>query len=94
MAVTVRRKEISAERIREGIFLLGSYDGMNRQFAIPEPAVHDPPRRQVKVYHGGRRLQGSEYIVRESVPGGGYDLVQLIFAPQTTGRLYADYIAA
>ena len=80
-------------KFREGVFLTGSYDGMNRLFSIPEPAIHNPPREQVKVYHGGRRLQGSEYEVKESVFGGGYDTVQLIFAPLTTSRLYADYIA-
>jgi hypothetical protein len=82
-------------RVRENIALIGVYNDANKDFYLPEPAVHDPPRSQVKVYHGGRRLFEYEYEVLESVPGGGFDLVRIRhFTPQTTSRLRADYIAA
>lgn len=81
-------------RVRENIALIGIYDGANKDFYLPETAVHDPPRSQVKVYHGGRRLSDIEYDVLESVPGGGHDLVRIRhFTPQSTSRLRADYIS-
>lgn len=79
--------------VREGILLSGSYNGSNRVFTLPEAAINDPPKRQIKVYHGGRRLQPVEYEVLESFPGSGYDTIKLVFAPQTMGKLYADYYA-
>lgn len=82
-------------RIRENVALIGTYDNINKDFYLPEPAIHGPPRSQVKVYHGGRRLWTEEYEILESVPGSGYNLVRILqFTPQTTSKLYADYIAA
>lgn len=81
-------------RVRENIALIGVYDNVNKDFQLPEPAIHDPPRSQIKIYHGGRRLGTEEYTVFESIPGQGYNLVRILqFTPQTTSRLYADYIA-
>jgi hypothetical protein len=77
--------------IRENVFLVGAYDAVNREFLLPEAAVQDPPKHQVKVYHSGRRLLPEEYSMCESFPGSGYDKVRLIFAPHPTSRLYADY---
>jgi hypothetical protein len=77
--------------VRENRALVGDCDGVNRVFLLPEVAIQDPPQRQVKVYHGGRRLQVTEYQVKESVPGGGYDTVELVFAPRSVSRLVADY---
>lgn len=96
MAVTVRKRDIGAERTREGVSLIGPCDGVNRMFALPEPAVHEPPKRQVKVYHGGRRLNMYEYDVLESVPGSGqYDRVKLTsWAPNPQNQLVADYYVA
>ena len=94
MAVTVRRRDPLRDRIRENIPLLGVYNEENKEFFLPEPAVHDPPGRQVKVVHGSRRLQyPTEYTITESSPGR-LDKVVLVFAPRSTGRLYADYLAA
>jgi hypothetical protein len=82
-------------RIRENVALIGTYNNTNKDFYLPEPAIHDPPRSQVKVYHGGRRLWTEEYEVLESVPGNGFDHVRILyFTPQVTSRLSADYIAA
>src|SRR5512137_2181252 len=96
MAVTARGRNIAALTVREGIPLIGPCDGLNRDFALPEPAVHDPPKRQVKVYHGGRRLNTYEYDVLESVPGSGlFDLVKLTsWAPYSQTQLVADYYVA
>jgi hypothetical protein len=95
LAVTVRRRDPLAERIRENILLTGTYDSSNRLFSLPEPAVHDPPNRQVMVRHGTRTLQPNEYQVEESSPGSGLNRVRvLVFSPHQTSRLYADYLAA
>ena len=97
MAVVVRKRDVLAERSRTGIFLTGNYDNSNRIFDLPggDAAVHDPPRRILKVIHGGRRLQYPlEYDVEESFPGSGINRVRTKFAPQPESRLYADYVAA
>lgn len=77
----------------ECAYLIGTLDGVNRTFTLPNPAIHNPPHAQVKIYHNGRRLLPSEYTMSESVPGGGYDIALLVFAPQVTSRLFADYVA-
>jgi len=82
-------------RIRDSAALVGTYDGINRAFILPngEKAIHDPPNAQVKVYHNGRRLLPMEYEMRESVSGQGFDQVCICyFSPHNTSRLYADYI--
>lgn len=82
-------------RTRENIPLVGPYNGINRLFALPEPAVHEPPKLQVKIYHGGRRLNAYEYSVIESVPGSGhFDHIQLAWAPTSKTQLVADYYVA
>jgi hypothetical protein len=85
---------ISSASIREGILLDGTYDSSNRIFALPEKVVNDPPRTIVKMYHNGRRMLPEEYEVYENVPGSGYDMVRISFAPQATSRLMVDYMAA
>jgi hypothetical protein len=95
MAVTVRKRAIvDSANIREGVLLTGAYNGRNRVFFLPEAAVHEPPTSIIKLYHGGRRLQPIEYAAIESFPGSGYDRVCIIFAPQTTSQIYADYNVA
>lgn len=95
MSVVIRKRDTLAERSREGVPLDGTYDNSNRVYALPagDSAVHDPPRRIVKVIHGGRRLQYPlEYDVEESFPGSGINRVRVKFAPQPESRLYADYV--
>lgn len=86
---------------RENIQPSGPYDGSGRDYTIPDAAVHDPPRAQVKVYHGGRRLihgpivDGGEYEMIESGGAGtGYDTIRLTaFAPKTNNKpLICDYL--
>lgn len=85
----------SSARNREGILLIGSYDGVNRIFELPEIAAYDPPKRTVRLYHNGRRMMPGEYEIYESTPGSGYKMVKtMAFAPQSTSRLMADYTAA
>src|SRR5512136_3216697 len=82
------------ERFRWGIPLLGVYDSTNRIFALPEPAAYNPPSMDVRVYHGGRRLNTYEYQVKESVPGSGnFDRIHLTsWAPSPRTQLVADYM--
>jgi hypothetical protein len=81
---------------KQNVPLTGVYDRLNRDFLLPEGAIHTPPRPVVKVYHGGRRLDPYEYEVRESVLGSGvFDLVRLTsWAPGPDNRLIADYAPA
>jgi hypothetical protein len=81
-----------SEATRENILLTGTYDGVNKDFYLPEYAIYDPPRKTVRVYHNGRRLLPTEYEVLESVPGSGYNLIRIkMFTPNSTSKLYADY---
>ena len=83
--------------VRENQLLVGTYDGVNKDFYLPsgDKALHNPPREQVKVYHSGRRLLPTEYEVLETVPGSGYDLVRIkMFTPNVTSKLFADYVIA
>ena len=78
-----------------GIELSGNYDGSNRVFEFPEPVLHSPPNRVVRLYHGGRRMKYLEFVIFESVVGGGYDRVRLTeFSPGPNAVLFADYQAA
>jgi hypothetical protein len=81
---------------KQNVILSGLYDRINRDFLLPEGALHTPPRPVVKVYHGGRRLDPYEYVVLESVSGSGtFDLVRLTsWAPGPDNRLIVDYVPA
>jgi len=80
---------------RYGVELSGSYDGTNRVFEFPEAVVHIPPNQAVQLYHGGRRMKYREFVIFESVVGGGYDRVRLVeFSPGPSAVLFADYQAA
>jgi hypothetical protein len=80
---------------RFGVTLTGTYNGSNREFALPEPVLHNPPNVAVRLYNGGRRVKMEEFELFESVPGAGLDRVRILqFAPRSTGRLFADYQAA
>lgn len=77
---------------RQNVSLLGTYNGVNKHFYLPEHALYDPPIKDIVVYHNGRRLLSMEYEVQESVPGDGWDLIWIkMFAPNTTSKLCADY---
>jgi hypothetical protein len=76
------------------IALIGTYNGSNRTFLLPEVALYDPPTYKIRIYHGGRRVQETEFTVTETTPGSGYDRIHLHFTPQTASQLYADYVAA
>jgi len=74
--------------------LLGSKNGINRNFITPDKFVGDT----IQLYHNGRRLlylpTRKEYEITESGGiGTGFDMVNLKwFAPIATSELYADYI--
>jgi len=95
MAVVARKRDPLSERIRERVELTGALDGVNRTYSIPDVqgAIHVPPKRQVKVWHGTRMVQPSEFDVTEASPGV-VTAVTLIFAPHSTGKVYADYVTA
>ena len=97
MAVAVRVRLFS--KFRDQVLLDGALDGNNRDFTIPggEKAIHNPSGGlKVKAYHNTRRLQDTEFVVLESGGSGtGYDLIRVTaFAPPSTSRIFADYVAA
>jgi hypothetical protein len=92
MAVAIRVRD--SEILREGVPLLGVYDGVNVLFTTPEVFVQSV-NRNIKVYLNGVRLfygSGNDYVVQESGgPGTGFDTVVLVVAPKATENLLADY---
>ena len=81
-----------SESARQNVFLTGDYNGLNKDFYLPEYAIYNPPSKDVVVYHNGRRLLPMEYTVLESVPGSGYNFIRIMmFTPTQTSKLYADY---
>lgn len=77
---------------RQNVLLTGDYNGINKDFYLPEYAIYGPPSKDVSVYHNGRRLLPLEYEVLESVPGNGYNLIRIVmFTPNESSKLYADY---
>jgi hypothetical protein len=101
MAVVVRVRPSVAVfgKYRDQVALDGVLDSSNRDFMIPggEKAVHNPSGGlKVKAYHNTRRLQETEFTVLESGGAGtGFDIVRLTaFAPPSTSRVFADFVAA
>jgi hypothetical protein len=94
MAVTIRARTTPVAKQRFNIELEATVDP--REFKLPEPALHTPPTQVVRPYHNGRRMKTREYEVKESVLGGGLDLVRILtFAPDPTRSVvFADYTAA
>lgn len=94
MAVTSRLRDIAALKTREGINLLGDYDGINLTFTTPEPFVQNA-NLNIKVYLNGQRLRLgalNDYVVAESGgPGTGYDTVVVAVPPKNFESLIADY---
>jgi hypothetical protein len=94
MAVTVRVRDFSALKTREGVPLLGIKNGVNVTFTTPEPFVQSP-NLNIKVYLNGQRLwngSGNDYVVAESGgPGTGYDTVVLAVPPKGFENLIADF---
>jgi len=94
MAVTVRKRDPFAEKVREGVALLGIYDGSNQDFTTPEPFVQGT-NMNIKVYRNGQRLHfgvSNDYVVSESGgPGTGYDTIVVAIPPRDHEKLIADY---
>lgn len=94
MAVSIRLRDVAALKTREGIPLIGDYDGANVEFATPEPFVQNN-QLNIKVYLNGQRLAwgaSNDYVVSESGgPGTGYDKVILAVPPKSYEILIADY---
>lgn len=84
-------------KFRENVEVTGSLNGINLVYTIPDKAVHDPPRLQVKVYRNGQRLlpgPANDYEVSESGGvGTGFDTITLTSDPPLPGEsLWADYV--
>lgn len=94
MAVNIRVRDVAALKTREGITLLGSYNGVNVSFQTPEPFVQNS-NLNIKVYMNGQRLRFgalNDYVVAESGgPGTGFDTVIVAVPPKSYENLMADY---
>jgi len=92
MAVTAHLRD--SAKIREGISLIGSYDGVNLTFMTPDKFVQTTKIR-IKVYLNGQRLNVgamNDYTIVESGgPGTGYDTIVVAVAPKSYENLIADY---
>lgn len=88
---------------RVGVDLIGTKDGLNREFSIPggETFVHVPGSRTIRVHHNGRRLRwsssgspedGDFEVVESGGAGTGFDTVRMLrFLPNGRSGLFADY---
>ena len=94
MAVNIRVRDTSTLKIREGVVLLGDYNGLNVAFTTPETFVQTT-NLNISVYRNGQRLRSGpshDYVAVESGgPGTGYDTVQVALAPHSEEILTADY---
>ncbi len=87
---------IPTSKRRRGETLDGElFNGVLREFPLKEVVNHVIPTDPVLAWHGGRRLDFSEYEIYESVIGGGFDSIRfLCFAPKSSSRVIYDYTAA
>lgn len=92
---TTGRRSIPEKDFRVDVALVGSIDGINQTFALPEVCIQDPPNLRVTVYYNGvRQREGSDFtVVTSSGPLTG-DTISLLFAPLPGDSLTADYIVS
>jgi len=76
--------------------VVGVIDGVNTNFTSPTKFIHANPDTEVLLYNGVRLEEGAgnDYIVSESAPGTGYDLISTNFTPKTGDKLWLDFTPA
>lgn len=88
---------LSSARFRTGLDLVGSRNGANLVFTVPDgdKFTHNLPFLTIQIYFNGQRLRLiDDYVINESGgPGSGYDTVILEIAPRATDKLAVDYVA-
>ena len=82
---------------KQGVSLLGTRDGTNRVFTIPEDflnGIFGNNIFRILIRHNGRVLVlGVDYTVSESGGAGtGFDTIMFTFAPKKKSELFADYV--
>lgn len=89
---------ITVDDFREYVVLSGVQNGVNLIFTIPDKAIHDPPKLQLKVYRNGVLQHpgiGNDYVASESGGAGtGFDTITLAAgtAPIANEKLWANYV--
>ena len=79
--------------VRTNVVPLGAIDGANTTFLLPEKFAVLTDLLSVEVYvNGVRQFLNGDYTIEESVPGDGYDSVEMVYPPATTSRVFVDYI--
>jgi len=73
--------------------VVGAINGVNFTFTSPTKFIHLNPDTEVLLYNGARLDHGgaNDYVVSESVPGTGYDIITLTFIPQPGDKLLIDF---
>jgi hypothetical protein len=88
---------LSSARFRTGVDLVGSKNGTNLTFTVPDgdKFTHNLPFMTIQVYFNGQRLKLiDDFVINESSgPGSGYDTVILEIAPRISDKLSVDYVA-
>lgn len=88
---------LSSARFRTGQDLVGSKNGLNLVFTVPDgdKFTHNLPFLTIHVFFNGQRLKLiDDYVINESGgPGSGYDTVILEVAPRLADKVWVDYVA-
>lgn len=74
----------------------GPINGVNTTFAVSVPFITTVVGREVVYLNGVAQARGvgSDYVIAESVPLGGYDLIVFAVPPKTNDHVSVDYIPA
>lgn len=89
---------VTVDDFREYVTLLGTKDGSNLTFTLPDKALHAPPKLHVKVFRNGvlqRPGATEDYTLSESGGSGtGYDTITFASgcAPRDYEDLWAMYV--
>lgn len=82
--------------IRQDIILIGDKNNVNRTYKTPEKFIngnYSGNLFKIQVTHNGKRLfENTDFIVKESVSGLGFDVVEMIsFTPNSLSDLRCSY---
>ena len=82
---------LASRRYRQAV--IGPINGINQVFTTAERFRHDGIRDE-SFYYNGQLLEegaGNDYVVSESLPGTGYDIITTTFVALPDDKFWIDY---